>query len=98
MSKRARLTAPPPGSKICLRERGAMVKIFQGDCQTVESDMNSWIEVYHPRIVDMKQAIFQVEREHSFLLVLTVLYEARSETEKVEYKIYGAHQEKQKQG
>ena len=44
----------------------------------------------------MKQAIFQVEREHSFILVLTVLYEAKSETEKVEYKIYAPHQEKEK--
>ncbi len=73
-----------------------MVKIFQGDCQTVENDMNSWIEVYHPKIVDVKQSIFQVEREHSFILVLTVLYEAKSETDKVEYRIYGPHQEKQK--
>ncbi len=73
-----------------------MVKIFQGDCRTVETDMNSWIEVYRPKIVDMKQAIFQVEREHSFILVLTVLYEAKSETEKVEYRIYGPHPEKQK--
>jgi hypothetical protein len=73
-----------------------MVKIFQGDCQTVENDMNSWIEVYRPKIIDVKQAIFQVEREHSFVLVLTVLYEAKSETEKVEYRIYGPHQEKQK--
>ena len=73
-----------------------MVKIFQGDCQTVETDMNSWIEVYHPKIVDTKQSIFQLEREHSFLLILTVLYEARSETERVEYKIYGAHLEKPK--
>ncbi len=73
-----------------------MVKIFQGDCQTVENDMNSWIEVYRPKIVDVKQSIFQVEREHSFVLVLTVLYEAKSETEKVEYRIYGPHQEKQK--
>ncbi len=71
-----------------------MVRIFQGDCQTVESDMNSWIEVYHPRIVDVKQSIFPVEHEHTFVLVLTVLYEATSETEKVEYRIYGSHQEK----
>ncbi len=73
-----------------------MVKIFQGDCQTVENDMNNWIEVYHPKIVDMKQSIHHLEREHNFVLILTVLYEAKSETEKVEYKIYGAHQEKPK--
>ncbi len=71
-----------------------MVKIFQGDCQSVENDMNSWIEVYRPKIVEVKQSIFQVEREHSFVLVLTVLYEAKSETDKVEYRIYGPHQEK----
>ena len=70
-----------------------MVKIFQGDCQTVETDMNNWIEVYHPKIADIKQSIFNLEREHSFLLILTVLYEATSETERVEYKIYGPHQE-----
>lgn len=74
----------------------AMVKIFQGDCQTVETAMNDWIDVYHPRIVDIKQSIHHLEREHSFILILTVLYEAKSETEKVEYKIYGAHQEKAK--
>lgn len=73
-----------------------MVKIFQGDCQTVETDMNNWIEVYQPKITDIKQSIFNLEREHSFLLILTVLYEATSETEKVEYKIYGPHQEKEK--
>jgi hypothetical protein len=75
-------------------EGGVMVKIFQGDCPTVENDMNSWIEVYHPRIVDIKQSIFQLEREHSFLLILTVLYEAHSETERVEYRIIGQHHDK----
>ncbi len=73
-----------------------MVKIFQGDCQTVETDMNNWIDVYRPKIVDIRQSIHHLEREHSVVLILTVLYEARSETEKVEYKIYGAHQEKAK--
>jgi hypothetical protein len=71
-----------------------MVKIFQGDCHTVETDMNNWVEVYHPHIVDIKQSIFQLEREHSFLLILTVLYEARSETDKVEYRVLTPRHEK----
>ena len=65
-----------------------MVKIFQGDCHSVETDMNNWIEVYNPRIHDVKQSIVYLEKEHSTLMILTVLYEASSGTEKVKYRIF----------
>jgi hypothetical protein len=65
-----------------------VVKIFQGDCHTVENDMNNWIEVYSPKIQDMKQSVIYIEKEHSVMLILTVLYEAKGETEKVQYRIY----------
>ncbi len=61
-----------------------MVKMFQGDVQSVQSDVNSWIEVYQPAISDFKQSLMVVE--HNIIIVLTFLYEARSETARVEYK------------
>ena len=65
-----------------------MVKIFQGDCHTVESDMNNWIDVYRPVIRDVKQSIINLERDHRILLILTVFFESKSETEKVRYQLY----------
>ena len=61
-----------------------MVKVFQGDVQSVQGDVNSWIEVYQPVITDFKQSLIVLE--HNIIIVLTFLYEARSETAKVEYK------------
>ena len=61
-----------------------MVKVFQGDVQSVQGDVNSWIEVYQPSITDFKQSLIVLE--HNIIIVLTFLYEARSETTKVEYK------------
>jgi hypothetical protein len=61
-----------------------MVRVFQGDAKSVQNDVNSWIEVYQPAISDFKQSLIVVE--HNIIIVLTFLYEARSETAKVEYK------------
>lgn len=61
-----------------------MVKLFQGDVQSVQNDVNSWLEVYKPTITDFKQSLIVLE--HSIIIVLTFLYEAESETAKVEYK------------
>jgi hypothetical protein len=65
-----------------------MVKIFQGDCHSVETDMNNWIDVYSPVIHDVKQSTIYLEKEHSILLILSVFYESKSETEKVRYQMY----------
>ena len=62
-----------------------MVKLFQGDCQAVQNDVNNWIEVYKPRITDFKQSLILME--HNLIILLTFLYESESETQKVEYKI-----------
>ncbi len=62
-----------------------MVKLFQGDCQTVQNDVNSWVEVYQPQITSFQQSMLVME--HSIVILLTFLYEARSETGKVEYKL-----------
>ncbi len=62
-----------------------MVKIFQGDYQTVQRDVNNWIEVYKPTINDFEQSL--VVMEHNIVVLLTFLYEARSETQKVQYRI-----------
>ena len=66
-----------------------MVKIFKGEPHAVETDFNTWVDVYHPRIVDTKQSVVHVEKEHRVELLLSVFYDARSETQKVEYRIYG---------
>ena len=71
-----------------------MVKIFQGDCRSVQKDINSWIDVYHPKIRDIKQSVVLMEKEHNIILVLTVFYEAESETEKVEYSMFHSDKEK----
>lgn len=62
-----------------------MIKLFMGDCQSVQSDVNTWIEVYHPVISDFKQSMLVME--HSIVILLTFLYEAKSDSGKVEYKI-----------
>ncbi len=62
-----------------------MVKLFQGDCQTVQNDVNSWIEVYKPQITAFQQSMLVME--HSIVILLTFLYEAKSETTGVEYKL-----------
>jgi hypothetical protein len=64
--------------------RPAVVKLFQGDVQSVQNDVNSWIEVYKPTITDCMQSLIVLE--HNIIIVLTFLYEARSEMGKVEYK------------
>jgi hypothetical protein len=62
-----------------------MVKLFQGDCQSVQSDVNSWIEVYNPAITDFRQSM--IVMEHSIVILLTFLYQAKSDTSRVEYKM-----------
>jgi hypothetical protein len=62
-----------------------MIKLFQGDFQSVQNDVNNWIEVYKPKIVDFKQSL--IVMEHTLIVLLTFHYEANSETQKVEYKI-----------
>ncbi len=62
-----------------------MVKIFQGDYQTVQRDVNNWIEVYKPTINDFEQSL--VVMEHNIIVLLTFLYEAKPETQKVQYRI-----------
>jgi hypothetical protein len=62
-----------------------MVKMFQGDCQSVQTDVNNWIEVFKPAISDFRQSM--IVMEHSIVILLTFIYEAKSETSKVEYKL-----------
>lgn len=62
-----------------------MVKLFQGDVLTVQRDVDSWIEVYKPRIVDFKQSLIVLE--HNLIVLLSFLYDAESETARVEYKV-----------
>ena len=62
-----------------------MVKIFQGDYQTVQRDVNNWIEVYQPTIHDFKQSMCLME--HNIIVLLTFSYDAKSETQKVQYRI-----------
>jgi len=38
-----------------------MIKIFQGDFQSVQRDVNNWIEVYSPEILDFKQSMCSLE-------------------------------------
>lgn len=65
-----------------------MVKIFQGNHLAVERDFNNWIDVYKPIVVDMKQSVVLMQKEHDVVLVLTVLYEVKTESKTVEYNIY----------
>ena len=62
-----------------------MVKIFQGDYQTVQRDVNNWIEVYDPVIVDFRQSMCVME--HHVIVLLTFTYDSKSETQKVQYRI-----------
>jgi len=62
-----------------------MVKIFQGDYQTVQRDVNNWIEVYNPAIVDFQQSMCVME--HNIIVLLTFAYDSKSETQKVQYRI-----------
>jgi len=62
-----------------------MVKLFQGDMQSVQNDVDSWIEVYKPTITDFKQSLIVLE--HNIIILLTFLYEIKSETGRVEYKV-----------
>ncbi len=62
-----------------------MVKLFQGDCQTVQNDVDTWIEVYKPQISGFQQSMLIME--HSIVILLTFLYESKSEIPKVEYKL-----------
>jgi len=62
-----------------------MVKLFQGDMLSVQNDVDSWIEVYKPEITDFKQSMIVLE--HNIILLLTFLYDCKSETGRVEYKV-----------
>ena len=62
-----------------------MVKLFQGDWQLVQNDVNSWIEVYQPVIADFRQSM--IVMEHTIVVLLTFLYESKSDVPKVEYKL-----------
>jgi Holliday junction resolvasome RuvABC endonuclease subunit len=66
-------------------EEWPMIKIFQGDYQTVQSDINTWIDVYNPNILQIEQSM--VAMEHTIVILLTVLYEEREISSKVEYKM-----------
>jgi hypothetical protein len=62
-----------------------MIKIFQGDHQTVQRDINNWIEVYNPKILDFKQSMCPME--HNIIVLLTFSYEVKPATEKVQYRV-----------
>jgi hypothetical protein len=62
-----------------------MVKIFQGDYQTVQRDVNNWIEVYSPRIHDFKQSMCSME--HNIIVLLTFSYDVKAGPEKVQYRV-----------
>ena len=62
-----------------------MVKIFLGDVATVESEINSWIEVYKPDIRELKQSVVMQEKEHHVLVLITLLYEPTQPDTRVQY-------------
>jgi hypothetical protein len=62
-----------------------MIKIFQGDVQNVQRDVNNWIEVYNPKILDFKQSMCPME--HNIIVLLTFSYEAKSGSDKVQYRM-----------
>ncbi len=64
-----------------------MIKLFQGDHQTVQKDISTWIEVENPLISQIEQSMIHVE--HTIVILLTVLYEDRAKDSKVKYKIRG---------
>ncbi len=62
-----------------------MIKIFQGDYQSIQRDVNNWIEVYKPKILEFKQSMCSLE--HNIIVLLTFSYEAKSGPEKVQYRM-----------
>ena len=62
-----------------------MIKIFQGDYQSVQRDVNNWIEVYSPKILDFRQSMCPME--HNVIVLLTFSYETKSEPGKVQYRM-----------
>lgn len=60
-----------------------MIKIFQGAFQAVQSDINQWIEVYNPKILDFKQSM--VIMEHTLVILITIFYEEARDKSKVSY-------------
>jgi hypothetical protein len=62
-----------------------MIKIFQGDYQSVQRDVNNWLEVYNPKILDFKQSMCPME--HNVIVLLTFSYEAKLGSDKVQYRI-----------
>ena len=62
-----------------------MIKIFQGDFQSVQRDVNSWLEVYNPKILDFKQSMCPME--HNVIVLLTFSYETKSGPDKVQYRM-----------
>ena len=60
-----------------------MIKIFQGAWQPVQSEINQWIEVYNPNILDFKQSM--VIMEHTLVILITILYEETRDKSKVSY-------------
>lgn len=62
-----------------------MIKIFQGDFQSVQRDVNNWIEVYSPEILDFKQSMCSLE--HNIIVLLTFSYETKAGSQKVKYRM-----------
>ena len=62
-----------------------MIKIFQGDYQSVQKDVNNWIEVYSPEILDIKQSMCSLE--HNIIVLLTFSYKLKTGPEKVRYRV-----------
>ena len=62
-----------------------MIKIFQGDYQSVQRDVNNWIEVYSPKVLDFKQSMCLME--HNIIVLLTFSYEPKPGPEKVQYRV-----------
>jgi len=60
-----------------------MIKIFQGAYQAVQSDINQWIEVYNPKILDFKQSM--IIMEHTLVILITILYEEARDKSEVSY-------------
>jgi hypothetical protein len=67
------------------KRRLGMVKIFQGDYQGVQRDVNNWMEVYSPEILDFKQSMCQME--HNIIVLLTFFYKKKSGPDKVQYRM-----------
>jgi hypothetical protein len=62
-----------------------MIKIFQGDYQTVQKDVNNWIEVYSPEILDFKQSMCPME--HNIIVLLSFSYKIKAGPGKVQYRV-----------